>query len=868
MNLARIKGWQWFLLIAYIVLCIWSQVVRRLPSARSSEYAGKSVIVRAVQGESLLDQPVKIAYQERFPTGPSLSDPVILLHGSPGRGHDFDRLGLLLASNHHLIAPDLPGFGNSTTTIPDYSIRAHARYVLQMMDAMKVDRFHIVGFSLGGGVALNLANLAPERVKSITMLSAIGVQEMELLGDYHLNHTIHGAQLAGIWLIRELIPHFGYFDDAALGIPYARNFYDTDQRPLRNYLQSFAEPMLIIHGRADFLVPVEAAIEHHRLVPQSELKLTDESHFMVFMNPASLKPLLDDFLARVESGKAVRKNNADPTRSLEAVAPFDPSHVPKAIGVTAALLFLLIAVATLVSEDLTCITAGLLVAQGRIGFVLAVTACLFGIFVGDLLLFAAGRFLGRPAIRRAPLKWFVREEDVQQSSAWFTRRGAAVIIASRFLPGMRLPTYFTAGLLNTSFWRFSFYFLIACFAWTPLLVALSMVLGGELIKSIVIDSEHFVIRFLLAAGIIFVLIKTMIRLLSLRGRRLLLSRWRRIRHWEFWPAWLFYPPVILYIAWLMIRYRSLSLFTLANPAIPGGGFIGESKTEILAGLKGADGFVARSRLLEASLRVADRIASAEEFMERAGLGFPVVLKPDAGQRGFGVSIVKSAEQMGEYLTRARQDTIIQEFAGGDEFGIFYYRYPREAKGRILAITEKRFPRVVGDGARTLEELILLDDRTVCIARFLLKQHQQRLEWVPGPGETVPLVELGTHCRGALFLDGGHVGTSRLEARIDEISRGYDGFFFGRYDLRTDSVEDLKNGLNFRVIELNGVTSEPTNIYDPRNGMGDAYRLLFLQWRIAFEIGSQNRAKGMKPTPVRDLIQWLIDYRRQSKFPNG
>jgi pyruvate dehydrogenase E2 component (dihydrolipoamide acetyltransferase) len=80
----------------------------------------------------------------------------------------------------HLIAPDLPGFGNSTTTIPDYSIRAHARYVLQMMDAMKVDRFHIVGFSLGGGVALNLANLAPERVKSITMLSAIGVQEMEL----------------------------------------------------------------------------------------------------------------------------------------------------------------------------------------------------------------------------------------------------------------------------------------------------------------------------------------------------------------------------------------------------------------------------------------------------------------------------------------------------------------------------------------------------------------------------------------------------------------------------------------------------------------------------------------------------------------
>ncbi len=76
--------------------------------------------------------------------------------------------------------------------------RAHPRYVLAWLDQQHIQRAHLVGFSMGGGVALNLADIAPERVASITMLSAIGMQEMELLGDYHLNHAIHGAQLAGL----------------------------------------------------------------------------------------------------------------------------------------------------------------------------------------------------------------------------------------------------------------------------------------------------------------------------------------------------------------------------------------------------------------------------------------------------------------------------------------------------------------------------------------------------------------------------------------------------------------------------------------------------------------------------------------------
>jgi hypothetical protein len=151
-----------------------------------------------------------------------------------------------------------------------------------------------------------------------------------------------------------------------------------------------------------------------------------------------------------------------------------------------------------------------------------------------------------------------------------------------------------------------------------------------------------------------------------------------------------------------------------------------------------------------------------------------------------------------------------------------------------------------------------------MARFLLDKHADRLWDVPGAGEKVGLVELGTHCRGAVFLDGGWIKTDALEAAIDRICRDFDGFYFGRFDIRAPNVEDFRQGRNFRVIELNGVTSEATNIYDPKNSLLDAYKILFAQWRIAFAIGAQNRARGFRPTPVRTLLKWVIAYREQSQ----
>ena len=849
------------LLLVYGLLLIASFIYRHTRPAPPFPPEMQAVDAQAVDGERQTNQSVRFAYQDVPATRPD-APVVVLLHGSPGEAGVFRKLLKEFNGQYRFIAPDLPGFGASTLSIPDYSFRAHSRYVLQLMDELGAQRAHFVAFSMGGGVALNVYDIAPERVQSVTMVSALGAQEMELLGDYHLNHAIHGLQLAFFWSLRELTPHFGKFPD---GVPFSRNFYDSDQRPLRDILLRFQPPMSIIHGPFDPLVPAQAATEHARLVPQSELHLLEgEDHFIVFTHPEKLAPLMNDFWSRTEKGQAQSRLQSEPARVAQAQLPFDPQTAPKAAGITAFAVIILLALATLVSEDLTCIGAGVMAAQGRISFMLAAFACLLGIFVGDILLFLAGRWLGRPALGRVPLKWFVNKTAVERSSGWFDRQGLKVIFLSRFLPGTRLPTYFAAGVLKTSFWRFTLYFLIAASVWTPALVWLAMKFGAAQAGMLAGRSLLAKIAFSGLLGII--LLKLLIRLATWRGRRQLVAKWRRITQWEFWPPYVFYPPVIIYVLWLGLKYRSLTLFTCANPALPASGFIGESKIDILRGLAQtglAREFIAQAVVIPAELTTQQRLAAAQLFLEQNGCNFPVALKPDVGERGAGVKIAHNEGDLRAYLTQAAGATIVQEYAPGEEFGVFYYRYPDEECGHILAITEKIFPVVTGDGRSTLEALIWRDERAVCLVNAYFEANTATLYDVPANGERRQLVEIGTHCRGAVFLDGGALQTTALAEAIDFVSRQYEGFYFGRYDIRALSVTDFQAGRNFKVIELNGVTSEATSIYDPRNSLRTAYRVLFQQWRIAFAIGAQNRERGARPVSIGQLARDIIRFREKA-----
>lgn len=485
-----------------------------------------------------------------------------------------------------------------------------------------------------------------------------------------------------------------------------------------------------------------------------------------------------------------------------------------------------IALATFVSEDLTCIGTGVLIAQGRIGWSAGVLACMAGIFGGDLLLYFAGRLLGRPLARR-----LIAEPKLDRAAAWLAERGAKMVLVSRFTPGLRLPTYLAAGLLRTRFWSFAGYFLLAAAVWTPLLVLGSAFLGERLPRT----------PMTVAFGLIALVQCVPRGEAGWKLRRRIVGWWRRKVRWEFWPGWAAYLPVIPYLLWLAVRHRSATLFTLANPGIPGGGFCGESKSEILA-------------KLGPGLRFARlRPGVSPEDVEALGFGYPLVLKPDAGERGRGVAVIRDRDGLLRYLETAGADVIAQEYAGGCEFGVFYVCYPSWPAGRVVSITRKLFPQIVGDGVRTVEELILAGERSVCLARLYVERCGRAPDEVLARGERVQLVELGSHCRGSIFLNGADLATAELTAAVDRIARRHAGFYLGRFDVRAASEEALRRG-EFAVLELNGVTSEPTHIYDPAVSLLDAYRALFTQWRMAFEIGAEVRARGGVPMPARELLR--------------
>lgn len=818
------------------------------------------------EGTPLADAPsVRVAYTEHG--DPEADEHILLLHGSPGSVGDFRSMVAGQLSKHHVIVVDFPGFGSSSRHVPDYSVRAHAGYCLALLDELGVESVHAVGFSMGGGVGLEMYAAAPARIESLTLLAAIGVIELELLGGHTLNHGLHGLQVAAFRAARWLVPHFGALDDSFLSYEYARNFYDTDQRRLRPILESFEPPLLVLHGEEDFLVPIAAAREHARIVPQAELieYPAPHGHFLPWTKE-TVGPVTQEILfllTRIEDGMARTRTTASPDRVAAAAAPFDPSELPPFEGPALLAICALLALATFVSEDLACIAAGLLVADGRLGLVAASAACFVGIFVGDMLLYLAGRTLGRPALSRRPLNWVVNEDSVERASRWFERKGIAVIFLSRFTPGLRLPTYVAAGILRTRFLTFALFFAIAGLIWTPALVGLAALAGERLAEAVGgLGPKQLPWILALILGLME-LYRTLPLLFTARGRRILRGRWTRRLSWEFWPPWLTYLPVLPWIIWLAIRHRGLSKVTAANPAMPAGGFVGESKIDILEGLGPGQPEIPPFVALRASTSPDERARLARDFAA-AHPGQRIVLKPDAGQRGSGVAMIDDPAVAVERARELDHDALLQLCVDGEEFGVFYVHEPGAERGRVFGVTVKVLPTVTGDGRRTVEELLLDDPRACALHAAYLAELGDRAETVPAPGEIVRLVEVGTHSRGAIFLDGEHLLTPELEAAVERIAARYEGFHFGRFDVLAPSEAHLSRGEDLSVIELNGVTSEATQMYDPKHSALTAYRILFRQWEIAYAIGADQAARGAETTSLLGILRAWFAYRRAQK----
>jgi hypothetical protein len=315
--------------------------------------------------------------------------------------------------------------------------------------------------------------------------------------------------------------------------------------------------------------------------------------------------------------------------------------------------------------------------------------------------------------------------------------------------------------------------------------------------------------------------------------------WIRLFNWEYWSFNAVYAWVMPWWLWLSLKSRSPFFFSASNPGIENGGFLNESKKDLHQLLpKG---------MFPASLHFA--VPADPEAVRRAiaaaGVGFPVMGKPDVGGRGRGIKKLDHPAALESYVREATMDFHIQAFVPYDkEVGIFYHRFPGQDSGKITGIVRKEFLAVTGDGLQSTRELLRGNPRGLMYLDSLEKVLGAGLEEVPGAGEYRVVSPFGNHARGSLFLDDTHLADDRLLAVMDDIARQIPGFYFGRLDIRFRDWESLLSGQHFAIIELNGAGAEPTHMYDPRHSIFFAWKEITRHWSIMQRISKENHARGV------------------------
>lgn len=338
------------------------------------------------------------------------------------------------------------------------------------------------------------------------------------------------------------------------------------------------------------------------------------------------------------------------------------------------------------------------------------------------------------------------------------------------------------------------------------------------------------------------------------GIRPWLSRFRiRLSSWEYWPFAVVYLPIFAYYFYLAAKARSLFFFSAANPAIESGGMLGESKIDILDLIN--DQFKPKTLFFRQSV-TTDKVLNR---MVLAGFWFPIIAKPNQGERGWRVEKLLTEAELTEYLLTNHMDLIVQEFVDEPiELGVFYYRMPGEQTGTISSIVRKEFLSVEGDGQSTIRQLLNQSDRARLQLPALTERYGDQLNDVPERGQIRQMMPIGNHCRGIKFLNANHLITPELVAVFDRISSSIDGFYYGRYDLRCRSVEALYQGKHIRILELNGAGAEPAHIYHPGFSLWQGWRILLQHWHILYTISRENHRRGVSYMTAREA---LAIYRR-------
>lgn len=342
--------------------------------------------------------------------------------------------------------------------------------------------------------------------------------------------------------------------------------------------------------------------------------------------------------------------------------------------------------------------------------------------------------------------------------------------------------------------------------------------------------------------------------------------WQKIKHhpriirltnWEYWSFNTVYFPI--YPIWLFLaaRTRSLFFFSAANPTIRNGGFLNESKKEVYALIP--QQYYPPTIFVKAGTSTDDVLKS----INQRGFRFPLIAKPDVGERGRDVKKLDNERDLLAYVVKAGDDFLIQKFMNYPlEAGIFYHRNPGEP-GTISGIVFKEFLTVTGNGSDSIEELLMQNPRYILQLSALREELGEGIHRIPAPGEKLELVPYGNHCRGARFTNVSRRISPQLVETFNSVCMQIPGFHYGRLDVRFESWEKLERGEAFTIIELNGAGSEPTHIYDPGKTIFYAWKEIVRHWFILNRISRLNHRLGVPYMRWKEARQMFREHRERT-----
>lgn len=310
----------------------------------------------------------------------------------------------------------------------------------------------------------------------------------------------------------------------------------------------------------------------------------------------------------------------------------------------------------------------------------------------------------------------------------------------------------------------------------------------------------------------------------------------KLLHFEFWPWWAMFLPVLPMYFYAVLRTRRLLYFTAVNPHIEMGGFFGEHKNRIMKMIP------EKNKPTEIFIRKKDNVNDVLPLP----FPYPCFVKPNVGERGFEVRQITNDGELRNYAQKGFDFLIQEKLNEHMELGVLYTK-TGETEGKVTSITIKEFMTVRGDGHSPLRELIKQHPRHFIYFKSVAKTYPQRMDAVLRKDEEKIVHLIGNHCKGTRFINGNEYINKDISLQFQNLVNQMEGFDYGRFDLKTESMDHLARG-EFKIFELNGISSEPGHIYG-YNNVFKAYRDLYKHWNYIFKISKRNIKKGVKTTPL-------------------